>query len=71
MAKLRLLDAEKARTFGVPDRDTTDEEAFSILKKGSTLDEAAIKYHIENAIAAGVYVRETREPRPTRSTIET
>ena len=55
MTQLKLLDAEKARTYGVPTEDTTYEKAIAFLKSQSTFDEQGAQAHLQSAIEAGVY----------------
>lgn len=52
---LKLLDLEKAKVFGVPERDITETDLVSFLVvKNSWTDDSARK-HIASAIDSGVF----------------
>ncbi len=52
---LKLLDSEKAKVFGLPEQDTTEDELVTWIMEnfGWTIDSA--KKHLELAIASGVF----------------
>ncbi len=65
MAKLILVDAEKASVYSLPQKDTTDEECVRILKEMG-FDPKLAKTHIADAIASGAYRRVEREAREAK-----
>ena len=56
---LKLIDADKAKVFGLAAQDTTEAEAFDRLQADHlrwTGEE--VQAHLNEAIAAGAFVRE-------------
>ncbi len=61
MAQLTLLDADKARIYGVPVEDTTTEVVLDQLV-GRGWPRADAERHLGFALAAGVYVEAAAAP---------